>query len=859
MTQLDSVQQGKHMIKKWLHKFAYAGCLPEDNEQQRLQKAIMVIAPSLISFFCIFWSSGYLYFDKYISAAIPGGYSIFSMASVLVFFKTRHYGFFRFSQIFLILCLPFLLQASLGGFRAGSAVQMWAMMAPIGAMMFQSTRAAAYWFIVFVLFTIAGGLAEPYLASHITPLPDNVITTFFVLNFMCAFFLIYICVHYFVSENKRILSIIREQTDKLMEMDQIKNRFFANLSHEFRTPLALTIGPLQDAIAGEFGDTDERLQKQLKVMLRNSQRLLRLINQLLDISKIESGEMFLNLEKCDVHQISHDLCLAFTPFAEHKQIEFICDAGEQALVMSCDSEKLEQVINNLLSNAIKFTPNAGKVKFILRKITKAQENMVGAAGIEIIVRDSGSGIAQDQIDKIFNRFYQVDGSSTRDYEGTGIGLSLIKELVELHSGQITVSSELGFGSEFRVLLPGKVTHDSLSTLSSTKENIEVASHIATTIEPRTNQSFNSEQDCILIVDDNSDIRDYLSTCLSPEFRVIEAEDGAEGLKQAQEHLPSLIISDIMMPGMDGYQLCNAIKSDTRLSHIPIIFLTAKASEEMKLEGLQSGADDYLAKPFSSRELLARSRNLIKLRAQEKSVTLLNQQLELKLKEQLDELVKTRRLTSYFSNDLLKRILNENDAGELITERRNITIFFCDLCNFTDMTDRMESEQATVLLNDYLRESVALVEAKGATVIQIIGDAIMAFFGAPQDMPNDQQASSAVELGLAIQEKVKDLSVQWKMKGMEFSGRSRIGIHQDYVTVGNFGSHNLMEYTAVGRGVNLAARLEASCTPGYIKVSHPVYLLTCDQFNYEPLVEEQFKGFARQLKVSELDPKKNAIS
>ena len=836
-------------MNEWFQRYAYAGCLQEDTPQQRLQKAIMVIAPSLLSFFCIFWVAGYYLLGKPISASIPGGYAIFSMASVVLFFKTKHYGFFRFSQIFLILCLPFLLQTSLGGFRAGSAVQMWAMLAPVGALMFQNTQAAAKWFAIFVLLTIICGFSESYLATHIEPLPDIAITTFFVFNFICAFFLIFICVHYYVVENKRILSIVREQADKLMEMDQIKNRFFANLSHEFRTPLALTIGPLEDAINGQFGEPGAALRKQLDVMLRNSRRLLRLINQLLDISKLESNEMKLEAVTSNLHHFANEILQAFTPYAERKQIALESETSHQHINISFDHEKMEKVLNNLLSNALKFTPEHGCVKLILEASDES-------GGVTIRVRDTGPGISADKLDRIFDRFYQVDGSSTRDHEGTGIGLSLVKELVELHGGTIAVKSEHGFGCEFIVFIPGKVTHvEGSDAHRKSHRTTDVEASILNE-DASANVRSTPVKDAlntILVVDDNRDIREYLNTCLRNEFNVLQATNGREGLEMAERHHPDLIISDIMMPFMDGYQLCQAIKSDPGLDQIPVIFLTAKASEEMKIEGLKTGADDYLAKPFSTNELLARSRNLITLRRQAKELRFLNQQLEKQVKDQLDELIRNRRLSSYFSGKLLQSILSQEEAADLVTKRSNITIFFSDLCNFTDMTDRMESEKATTLLNEYLSETAALVENHGATVVQIIGDAIMVFFGAPDEMDSKEQAIKAVELGIAMQNKVKELSASWLSRGLEYEGRARIGIHQDYVTVGNFGSHNLMEYTAVGRGVNLAARLEASCTPGNIKVSHPVYLLTSELFNYGPLKDENFKGFSRQIKVCELMP------
>jgi len=852
-------------VKELFRLYAYAGCLNTDTPQERLQKAVMVIVPTSISIACLFWSSGYYFFDKTISAAIPGGYAIISILSILLFFKTKQYNFFRFSQIFLILWLPFLLQASLGGFRAGSGVQIWAMLAPIGALMFHGQRPANYWLLAYIGLTVISGLLDDYLARTIAPLADSVIVIFFVSNLSVAFFLVYISVHYYVSENKRILRVINEQTQKLMQMDKIKNRFFANVSHEFRTPLALTIGPLEDALNNEYGDVSDKLRKPLQVMLRNSRRLLRLINQLLDISKLEAGEMKLQLQSCSMSEYFRAMSQSFVPYAERKQINFITDTTQSEIQLAIDKEKIEKIINNLLSNAFKFTPEGGRIKLSLQIITEDKMQ-----SIRICVKDSGPGMDKAELDKIFDRFYQVDGSSTREHEGTGIGLSLVKELVDLHNGEIGVTSDLGFGSEFTVTLPiqGNTQHSKSEvnflddrTGQATSTDIEMAS-----IDSQSENSISAAaklamvpagQATILVVDDNTDIRDYVASCLAPFYNIVQAINGQKGLEQAVTHMPDLIISDIMMPVMDGYEFCRRIKADPELNHIPLMFLTAKASDEMVIEGLEKGADEYLAKPFNAKELLARTRNLIMLRTQEKQLKQLNANLEQKIQDQLEELIRSRRLSSYFSSRLLKRILSEGDTEELITERRNITILFCDLCNFTEMTDRLEVEQATQFLNKYLSEMTTLIEQQGATIIQIIGDAIMIFFGAPEEMESREQAIKAVQLSVAMQEKISSLSVDWQKSGTDFALLSRIGIHQDYVTVGNFGSNNLMEYTAVGRGVNLASRLEGSCTPGHIKVSHSVYLLSADMFPYEPLQEESFKGFSRQVKVCELNPAKVA--
>lgn len=865
-------------MNNWFKKFAYAGCLATDSESDRLKKAILVVIPAGISIAAFFWSIAYLYLERPISAAIPGIYSLISLLSIFIFFKTKHFTFFRFSQLLFILLLPFLLQWSLGGFNTGSSVMVWAILSPIGALMFHGVRPAIPWFLAYITLTIISGIFDQKFSAMVEPLSTSIITTFYVMNIGTATLLMYAVVNYFVVDNNRIISalsdekeksekaladserakgIIENQSKKLIEMDQIRSRFLANVTHEFRTPLALTIGPLEDALEGRFGDINNELSNQLHVMLRNSRRLLRLVNQLLDISKVEAGEMKLNSQLTNISSFSEEICLAFTPYVERKNIDFSNELQKEGIHIEIDQEKYEKILNNLLSNAIKFTPESGRIKVILEQYESKNNN-----GMKLSVKDNGPGISKEFLPNIFDRFYQVDGSSTREHEGTGIGLSLVKELVELHGGEIEVVSEIGFGAEFNIFIPGdifkesEITNLNVSTSNISKLNIEMATYENT-------QSINDEGDAeststpkikhtVLIADDNQDIRQYLNKCLSSQYKVIQACDGAEGLDKTKQHKPDIIISDIMMPKMDGYEFCTSVKQDSDLNHIPVVFLTAKSSEEMKLEGLKTGADDYIAKPFSAKELLARVGNLIVMRQQQKELKTLNHELELKVKDQLDELVSNKRLGSYFSKKMLQQLLNYDDAAALVTKRRNITIFFCDLCNFTDLTDRLETEKTTVIINQYLTEMTTLIEQHGATVIQIIGDAIMAFFGAPEKMDNSEQAINAVHLGIAMQEKIKQLSDEWLEAGMEYQAKSRIGIHQDYVTVGNFGSQHYMEYTAVGRGVNLASRLEETCTPGHIKISHPVYLLAKDHFDFSLLNEESFKGFSRKIKVCEYE-------
>jgi adenylate cyclase len=734
---------------------------------------------------------------------------------------------------------------------------------------------------------VVSGVFDSQLAATVPPLSGAVTTVFYVMNIGCATLLMYAVVNYFVVDNQRIIAAlseeqekteralteaekakatIQEQTNKLIEMDRIKTRFFANISHEFRTPLTLIIGPLEDCLAGSAKPS----QSHLEVMLRNCRRLLRLINQLLDIAKLEAGGMKLMVKKGNLTQFLKSIVSSFIPSAERNGISLQVDANADDVEIYFDDEKLEKVFSNLLSNALKFTAKGDKVHVSSAVVGDTD----GDASVRITVKDTGHGIPKEELPHIFDRFRQVDGSSTRAHEGTGIGLALTKDLVTLHGGRIDVTSEPGFGTEFTVTLPTGLDAPEEAELNTADEEsvteygtltdglknefagleqhfLSQSSEVSTRRQPAADS--HGEKNTVLVVDDNADIRSYLADCLAPHYNVIQAKDGNDGLRMAHEAVPDLVICDIMMPGMDGYDMCRALKADPRLNHIPLIFLTAKASTGMKVEGLKTGADDYIAKPFNARELLARTANLITVRRQESELKTLNDQLEEKVKEQLEVILKNKRLTRFFSKKLLDQIISGDEELTVTGERRKITVFFSDLHNFTDLADTEEPEEVCRILNEYLAEMTALIEREGATLVQVIGDGMMIFFGAPEDMEDQEQAIKAVRMAVLIQQKTRQLSKKWMSEGLEQDIKVRIGIHQDYLTVGNFGGEKFMEFTAVGKGINLASRLENTCTPGRIKVSYSVFSLTSNEFHYDPLCEEQFKGFARPLKVCELDP------
>lgn len=399
------------------------------------------------------------------------------------------------------------------------------------------------------------------------------------------------------------------EAQKLHEVDELKSRFFANISHEFRTPLTLILDPAKNVIENTL---EPQTKQNVSLIKRNAVRLLGLVNQLLDISKLESGNMKLQTTSMNIIPLLKGLVLSFSSYAERKRITLKFISVENEILVYLDKEKFEKIISNVLSNALKFTPESGSVEVNVRRSK-------GSINIKII--DTGIGIPADRIEKIFDRFYQVDGSHTREHEGTGIGLSLTKELVELHKGKIEVESEPGKGSTFIIsFLLGK-SHLEPEEICETDEEKEYEyekeiSDIEEEIEKSKIEGIGTEfiekdsLPLLLIVEDNSDVRSYIKDNLKTDYRIIEAVDGEDGLNKSTAQIPDLIVSDVMMPKMDGFKLCEILKTDERTSHIPIILLTAKAAKEDKLTGLETGADEYLMKPFDTDELKSRIKNLI---------------------------------------------------------------------------------------------------------------------------------------------------------------------------------------------------------------------------------------------------------
>jgi signal transduction histidine kinase/DNA-binding response OmpR family regulator len=423
---------------------------------------------------------------------------------------------------------------------------------------------------------------------------------------------------------KHGLELKEVEAEKLRETDRMKSHFFANISHEFRTPLTLILGPADNI---KSNSSTEDIQKQTGLIKRNANRLLNLVNQLLDLSKLEAGKLKVHASKGNIVSFVKGVAMSFESIAEKMDIQLRIKSSGDEVEMYFDKEMMIKILSNLLSNSFKFTHESGEITVNI----KTTEN----DSLEIKIRDTGIGIASEELPKLFDRFYQVDASHTRKYEGTGIGLALTKELVELHHGSIKVESkkeedEQNGWTEFIIELPlGKehfaedelveeVISDS-NLLPESKEynpldHSELEQSLSNLIHPEAFQlAPDEERMIILLVEDNSDVRDFIKDSLGNEFVVEEAFNGEHGVKKAENIIPDLIISDIMMPKMDGNELTRILKNDEKTSHIPIILLTAKSEQESKLEGLETGADDYLTKPFDTKELMIRIKNLINVR------------------------------------------------------------------------------------------------------------------------------------------------------------------------------------------------------------------------------------------------------
>jgi signal transduction histidine kinase len=565
---------------------------------------------------------------------------------------------------------------------------------------------------------------------------------------------------YELDRNKQMLE---ESNRKLVELDQIKSRFFANISHELRTPLTLLIAPLEMLL--QRFEFDQETKNLLGTMHSNSMRLLKLINDLLDLVRLESGRMEVKQDSVDISEFVKAIASAARQVAEDKRLRLETVIDPSLGVLITDRDKLDKIVLNLVFNALKFTPSGGRVEL---KAERQQDEFV------LSVTDTGMGIAEKHLPHVFDRFWQADGSSKRKYQGLGIGLALVKELVEVQGGKASVTSQEGKGTVFAIRLPHRQAElappqpspesepdktetttaplETVGTVTSEEwlANLYRRAELFPALTPvqeslRTVETErNGNQPTILVADDEPDMLRFLKSQLSSQYHVLEAVDGQQAVEKACQFLPNLILLDMMMPEKDGLQACREIRERTSTQTIPVVLLTARADEETKLAALSAGASDFLAKPFSTTELHVRIKNLVESHEYQGKLSKQKQVLEStieQLKDTETQLVQTEKLAS----------LGRMSAG--IIHEINNPLNFATTGLFTL---RNKSKYIAPEQREEYDEIVKDIEDGVMRVKNIVSDLRM--FTHPETESRDQ-----VEVSEIVAASLRFLSNEWKNK------------------------------------------------------------------------------------------------
>ncbi len=512
---------------------------------------------------------------------------------LIIIRKWERWFIYTVSSLFIILI--FYIIISLGGIANSAGLLMAAYFFLLTAQWMDDTRLLLFVGVLYVIGVLIAGISYPYLQidEDLAGWKNNL---FFAINFGWIGLLIALALYSTIVKGE---NAAKNRADQLQELDLLKSKLYANIAHEFRTPLTMIKGNAEE-IGEQFdGETFDRANS----IAQNSDKILFLVNQMLNLSKVEGGGIPLHYVQSDVVAFVRLITDSFKDYAGLRKLELHFQSDRSEFLMDIEPDKLEEIISNLLSNAIKYTPEGGDVFVSLCLLDSGNES---GQQVEINVRDTGIGIPEDQLDKIFIRFYRVEDKRFPYQEGTGIGLTLVGEYLKMMNGSVCVYSSPDEGSEFIISLP--VTRN-----AGVKDILKVKGTY-TRIEPihaSRHAIISGEMNYprLLIIEDNRELTEYLAGILGGEYQIITAMDGGQGVEQAITHIPDIVLSDIMMPGKDGYQVCRELKNDLRTNHIPIVLLTARADIDSRISGLDEGADAYLTKPFDKKELKACLYNL----------------------------------------------------------------------------------------------------------------------------------------------------------------------------------------------------------------------------------------------------------
>jgi len=659
------------------------------------------------------------------------------------------------------------------------------------------------------------------------------------------YFLIFISFVYWLYLNhKQSLRKERAIAEHLRRNDKLKDEFLAVISHELRTPLTGIIGISEAMMAGSSGALNDRTQKGLGLIVNSGKRLASLVNEILDFKKLTHKKLKIQLDNVDLRSAVQVVSATCQPLIENKPINLRVEIADDIPNVYADSNRLLQILYNLVGNAIKFTVE-GTVT--IRATNK--ENQV-----EVMIEDTGIGIPKEHLGTIFLPFEQLELSTTREYMGSGLGLAITSLLVELHASELKVDSAVNVGSRFYFCLDKAEGAKIINR--KPQEDFPLIDSIQSVHLPVNETAvFNNQPQTgplIIVADDEALNRTVICEFLNLSgYRTIEADCGEAAYHLSISEHPDLVILDVMMPKISGYDVCRELRKQFSPIELPVLLISAHSEPQDIVAGFDAGANDYISKPVEKNVLLARTRTLVMLG----DVKRAHQEADEKLALQKA----CHQLSRYFPRALVERLLNHEQPDEFEASRRLITVLFADLVGFTELTDRFEAEVITDLLNQFIHEMNHLIESHQGVLNEVMGDGLLVLIGAPAALDKHSQAQEAVKLSIAMQMKMKKLGKDWLAQGLDHNVKLRIGLHQDFATVGNIGAENLIAYRAIGSGVNLASRLQADCPPGFVRLTYPIYALTRETFIFQTLEECHYKGFHHPHRVCTLDPEINQFT
>ena len=596
----------------FIRRFFYPGGLETETEEERIQKTVVAVMAFATSLGGIVWGTIYFAVGLPKIALWPWGYVVLSILNIVVYLITRRYAILQNGQIALILIIPTGLQISLGGYAASGAVIIWAFLAPIVALMVSKRREVHYWGIAFFSFIFISGIIETTLSQTAAQMPIFVVNLFYIMNITAPLVTTYFITVYFINQREKMQAAIEEKSRELeatiislqetsqalevaQELERSKTEFLSNVSHELRTPLTSVLGfariiqkELLNKIFPQVPVDDRKIKRavrgvseDLDIIIQEGERLTALINNVLDLSKIEAGRIEWNMQPLQYTDIIERAKAATTSLFAESNLNLSVQVDENLPAITGDQDRLIQVLINLISNAVKFT-DEGNVTIYVRSSGDV---------IQTTIQDTGVGISSEDMATVFDRFRQVGNTLTDKPTGTGLGLPIAKEIIDHHGGAIWVESVLGEGSSFIFTLPisqstaGSPSHVSLNDLIRS-----LNTHIS------TQQSNTEEEKTVLVVDDEAHIRTLLRKELEAKgYKVQEAADGSTAIQQTKQINPDIVILDIMMPDINGFDVVAALKQDPGTMNVPVIILSVIENRE---RGYKLGVDQYLVKPIN---------------------------------------------------------------------------------------------------------------------------------------------------------------------------------------------------------------------------------------------------------------------